>query len=519
MKTLFGITLGPIYELLVNSEKTKELWFSSYFFSLYSKKLIEKLTDKEFVFKKPISEAILKYKPKTKAGFYPDHLIGETTKSKDVAYDIIENSVKEVRQSFVAMIDEIITDKGRYIINKTNSDSAKIITDYIQTSFVVIESDLVDDLEIIKIVDQHLNSLEKHRTFMPGKNENTCQRCLVLPSTINAIIHEWDKDKIIKKYQDVCPLCFLKLNAHNAKEVKEMFADQKLDEYGERPFRSIEDILGITEETQKDPDRRKNGYKYYVAMIKGDGDGMGSHAKKIGDAEKFSKMLFEFTKEVDRITAKRNGEAIFIGGDEFLVMIPFAVKEENKEIYTAFDFIDEIKTSFTKNLPGATISFGLNIAYYKYPLSYMLKDVDMQIEDVAKKEKNSIGIQLTQHSGQRTPLLFSFDGNDYSNFNTLLKDAIKSGDDFPKGIHHKISENGKIFESIKDESQFENYWQNKFVEHSTKGKAMNDIKKLFMNLIGQELNGAYTLYQNEHRIDGIRNCAYQIKFIKFLIGA
>ena len=81
--TLLGFTIGPIYELMSHSKKTRELWFSSFFFSWYVKMLYGELSKTPSI--EPLSPFFNPTKPpaNTKAGLFPDHIIAQ---SKDEVY-------------------------------------------------------------------------------------------------------------------------------------------------------------------------------------------------------------------------------------------------------------------------------------------------------------------------------------------------------------------------------------------------------------------------------------------------
>ena len=514
-KTLFGVSFGPIYELMIHSEKTRELWFSSYLFSCYSRIFIEKLDKDNYHLIKPTKNALNVLSDsgkKSKAGFFPDHLIGYSDKTPEAARDELKQIREETNGEILKIIDSLIDGKEHIYINpKEGKIQVKTIIDsYLEISIIVFEMEIEKskEYEIIPAVEIHINSLEKNRTFKLRENKNTCQRCLILPITNKTTIMEkGDKERVVK---DVCPLCFLKLNAHKSVEIQK-YADINSD----RPFPPIDEICKSNINGGKTIER-------YIAMVKGDGDNLGNLFKKMNtteEYEKFSENISKFALSVDQITKAYKGCPVYIGGDEFLTLVPVAYISK-AGFKTVFDYLKGIRKQYRIYLGGETVSFGINIAYYKYPLSYMLQDVEDELEMKAKAApgKNSVAIQLTQHSYVRTWLHFSFADRSFIYFKNLLERAISNPTEFPKSIHYKIKLYRKVLEELSNKDQFENFWSNIFEERSTKKVFLRDIKKLLLLNLSGSFSHSSELLSAEFKKKGIDKVIAMIKFIRFLTG-
>ena len=92
-----------------------------------------------------------------------------------------------------------------------------------------------------------------------------------------------------------------------------------------------------------------------------------------------------------------------------------------------------------RDLPGS-ISFGVNLFYYKSPLSLAVKEARDQLNYISKKipGKDSLALLLTQHSGQKAGLKFRFFSPELELFNNILKNIRTGTAEFPHGIHHKL---------------------------------------------------------------------------------
>ena len=74
IKSYAGFTIGPIYDVMRHSKKTRELWFGSYFFSWYMEMLISKLIIDDVTFLVPDVSNIANI-TKTLAGKYNDRFV------------------------------------------------------------------------------------------------------------------------------------------------------------------------------------------------------------------------------------------------------------------------------------------------------------------------------------------------------------------------------------------------------------------------------------------------------------
>jgi hypothetical protein len=146
----------------------------------------------------------------------------------------------------------------------------------------------------------------------------------------------------------------------------------------------------------------------------------------------------------------------------------------------------------------------------------MLRDTEYQLDECAKKEKDSISIQLTQHSGQKISIKFSFNENSFSYFNELLKKSLLDSKSFPKAVHHKIISFKKVFENITVKDRLEAFWYNRYIKSSSKSELMMDVKQLLDSELGIKMDDKYVFYSDIGQ--NIINAASQIRFVKFLLG-
>ena len=126
-QSIFGFTIGPIYELMSHSKKTRELWFSSFFFSWYLKELYKRLANlQHYRFLKP--KVNLSLLPKSKAGLFPDHIVAYSKEDVENTFNDIEKCINENNQYFIDVINNL--GKAHYLSGKSKTDVKKIVNEY-----------------------------------------------------------------------------------------------------------------------------------------------------------------------------------------------------------------------------------------------------------------------------------------------------------------------------------------------------------------------------------------------------
>ncbi len=559
-KSIFGFTTGPIYEMMSHSQKTRELWFSSFFFSWYVKKLYGGLSSAPGIeLLSPFYDT--KNPPgNSKAGLFPDHVIGTFTGDVAAAYSLIETKIKSINKDFINIIN--VLGSGNYLPGKSSADVEKIFTDYIQTSYVVLPADkLPEDKNIVEIIDTYLDALERNRSFTLGKNESTCYRCKSLPSIFSMLNNERYLDEKLKgkgeieskerATEKVCPFCFLKYDCHNSSKVQ-----NEIGVSGSFRYRSISEISAdelikkitpddfnqyIKKWEEIEFDRNRPGgkefrkllpekgteiqpYHKYMAIVQADGDNLGDTANKVKNPQELSQLLFEFGNIAHDITKEFHGEPIYVGGDDVLSFMPTAFSEGN-DFFTVIDYIiklsDAYKSNLKKNnLPGS-ISFGAHLFYYKSPLSIALKTAREQLNYVAKKipGKDFLALLLTQHTGQKAGLQFQFNSAELEPFNKILKNMISGKAKYPHGIHHKLALYKTVLTNLSRVEQLDNFFTNRFNEEIHESfEGMEDIKELLKKMLTITISSGSKILNGASANDRLNEFLSRMRFIKFLIG-
>lgn len=559
-QSIFGFTIGPIYELMSHSQKTRELWFSSYFFSWYVKKFYEDLSNTAGV------EIISPYHspqnppPNSKAGLFPDHIAGCYDNGSDACMKLLIDKNKIISEFFVDEIDKL--GAGKYLTGKTKSEVETIFKDYIQTGFVVLPADkLPEGKNIVETMDTYLDALERNRSFTLRKNEPTCYRCKSLPSVFVMLnkeryLSEKQKGKSeseAKKNatEKVCPFCFFKYECHKSSQVQtevgargsfryrstgEISAYELINKIDDNEFNKY-----IDEWEEIEFDKNRTGgkefrnllpekgekirpYHKYMAIVQADGDSLGDTANKAKNPEELSELLFEFGQRAHDITKEFQGEPIYIGGDDVLSFMPTAFSEDGN-FFTVIDYIIKLSNAYKcklneKDLSGS-MSFGVHLFYYKSPLSLAVKEARKQLNYIAKKipGKDSLALLLTQHSGQKSALQFKFCSHELELFNTIMKNIHSGKAEFPHGIHHKLALYKTVLTNLNRVEQIEHFFKNRFNEEVHESfKGLPELQELLTDMLTVSTASGTLLLKNEEANKRLNEFLSMIRFIKFLIG-
>ncbi len=186
----------------------------------------------------------------------------------------------------------------------------------------------------------------------------------------------------------------------------------------------------VTDLKKAFPDSFKAHHKY-VAIVHADGDNIGKVVSAVGkDAEKlkeFSKVLIRFASEATEMIDAYGGAPIYMGGDDMLFIAPVATrKNEDEPKKTIFQLVEDLDELFKKTInieyddivkeeaekkgkkpEFPSLSFGISVTYYKYPL-YEAKNMSFDLLEHVKHSvdgKNAVNVMFQKHSGQQIPFI------------------------------------------------------------------------------------------------------------------
>ena len=469
MTTYLALTIGPIYKTLSSAKKTRELWGGSYIFSYIMRKIVEQLQDREFI-----------------VPYIKDETIFQSGKGVGLFHDrfIFEAKEGDTKEGLQEIVDSVLSQ-----LSKDTKIDEKFIKEYLQ--IYIVQRELKSEENPILEIMPYLDSAELAFNISQYQ-ENSLTKMLRGDSSFLINDAFGEERKSFSSLPEISMYDILKKT-----DIKDLLNyDDELSFYEKTTYKDI----------------MKRYHKYY-AIVHADGDSMGEVIKNLKskeDFQAFSKNLFDYCIQSDKIIKDYGATTIFAGGDDLLFFAPVVSYNE-----TIFDLCHNISNIFDTIFKGteATLSFGISIHYYKYPLYEALANSrDLLFVDAKSGDKNSIAFSVTKHSGQTfKSIIHKGDKEIYENFR-LFSSNIQGGkdiDNFLHSIHHKIYTNKEILTNIADnKEQLVNFFDNYFNE---------EVHKEYRDFFAQLIEFIYEAYQKDK--DSAFDIVYAtLRFIKFVQG-
>lgn len=242
----------------------------------------------------------------------------------------------------------------------------------------------------------------------------------------------------------------------------------------------------------------------YFCVVQADGDNMGKSIMSANQNEltKISSAMLQFGKDASEAIKKfsKGSLPLYAGGDDLLFIVP-VIGSNNRNVFDLIKDIDKVfRNTVQVEVPDASMSYGIAISYYKYPLYEVLESARNQLFDVAKKKilnKNAVAVDFRKNSGGSFAFACSKNNPIYTHFNELIN---KSGveQSVISAVAHKLRNNKDLlnlwFESDNYSERNSNFFK-KFMEYKEdKSDKDNAYKKAVLNL----LNALYA-YREEVR--------------------
>lgn len=401
-----AINIGPIVQTLGIARKPRELWAASYLFSHLMKCIIEKLPKEKI-----ISPALLEKDEQNGIGSYPDRVF--------IKDEISYSSIKPSIDSFAKDLN--------------------LKADYFNV--MVVSGDYTKDSEAIKDLNGKLDCLELFNRSVDNDSVDVVRK-LIVDDNWHFMNYAFAKD------------------------------DDKptgtLAEYATTELQNLDTWKEFQKEIQKDNDReafkkfpkdRLKSYHKYICVVQADGDNVGktvSHqGLSDGKVKEISEALLQFEKNAKKAIDDFGGLPIYAGGDDLLFIAP-VVGKDGKNILSLLDELNNDSFGCVKSIIDplnlkdkdnkeikASLSFGVSVSYYKYPLYEALESARNLLFGKAKKVdgKNAIALDLRKHSGGSFYMeLSKNEGSLRDKFNVMIAASSAEGS-VVSAVSHKIRSN------------------------------------------------------------------------------
>ncbi len=442
-----AITIGPVFDTINLASSPCALWAGSYMLSMLSKNICIVLTEKGIKAEDIISPS---FNPDDKllnrndgVGLFHDRVIFKIDETKFTIEDF-----SKVKQE---AIERTVTMFG---FGEKRFDYFK---KYFLVSAVKFESEYVTE-DKDKGIEAHnpildssvaLDCLELAKPFQKQNGKNP------LLTFYTADNQEHHNQQILQQVK------ILKLT------------QWQLYKNNKQGIRTLEDVASgkISEELKK----KFKKYNYY-AVVRSDGDRIGKIISSLGsdeDVRKFSHICLKYCSKVaDMVRNQYDGITIYSGGDDLLALIP--VEERNGK--TIFHFVKETNQvfidSFAEYKIDVSLSFGIFVSYYKFPLYEALEQSAYLLFDVAKSRRNALAIHFQKHSGQSAGLLID---------NVSLEELIHFYDGIGKQKVIDIKEQDRIFVSAMQKFML-------FADIFNTESTMEEVRNVFKNIFDADIH-------------------------------
>lgn len=396
-----AINIGPIIATLSMARKPRELWAASYLFS-HLMKCIYAEAEKE---KATVISPAKPEEDKNKVGIYPDRIY---FKGVIDAKKILSNSIG-------TFYFDLLGTKKR--------DSNDPDLNYFNVMSASCEAEL--ESHAIATLNQKLDILELCN-FAPDSNA---------AQTIYNIISK-------KVFSSLFELAT---------------GQDKM------PIPELEKIASV--QRNEHPEIKERSHHRYFCVVQADGDNVGktvSHQDlKDGKVMVISKALVQFGLNASQIIEEFGGLPIYAGGDDLLFISP-VIGKDGTHIFNLLDKIENIAFQGVKdsvddlhlkdkndNEIKASLSFGVSISYYKYPLYEALEFARNLLFEKAKDidQKKAVAWSLRKHSGGTFNAAFSLKENALkTQFENLIN--ATTDNDTVSAIAHKLRQEEALVDIV-----------------------------------------------------------------------
>lgn len=217
-------------------------------------------------------------------------------------------------------------------------------------------------------------------------------------------------------------------------------------------------------------DIKEKSHHRYFCVVQADGDNVGktvSHEDlAAGKVLEISTKLVEFGLKATQLIEDFGGLPIYAGGDDLLFIAPI-IGQDGTHIFKLLDAIENNAFKGVKEVVDpiglkddkgneikASLSFGVSISYYKYPLYEALESARNLLFGKAKhiEQKKAVAWSLRKHSGGTFDAAFSLKDEDLkTQFEKLIETTTDN--ETVSAIAHKLRQNETLVDVVLESEQ------------------------------------------------------------------
>lgn len=476
-----AITIGPIFDTLAQARSTRAMWTASYMFSWIMREMLVQVRTKYNNDLEILNAPPTDKKGKIGAGLFPDRFVARHLTETNVDLGSIARKVVNNLAGIIAN-DLNNTKKLRNGLSPQAAFSQKnieaFLLEYLRLRAVEFESDTKNP---VKDADAFLHSAELQAT-LPSEQEHNYLQVFFEDVFFNAfIVSEFEKgdegfastvEIATAGFEEIVPGMYAKARA--ALRKIERASDKRETDKQEDFLNAIRGKKTKSSEFEKSEKGETLDFRLchkYIAIVRADGDKMGAFFQTLIDnnqtdtVKTVSGQLTVFAQTAVQKIKDYKGVPVYAGGDDLLFFAPVRTTEKN--ILNLLDELDECFTQTVladlseeiKNIPGIhwpTMSYGISISYYKFPLAESLQIANNELFSNLKNadKRNGVAFRVTKHSGSFFDVAAKKEDRFYTTLRSLLKEIpADAKSDFLNSVAHKLDSLHGLFRATADNPQ------------------------------------------------------------------
>lgn len=478
-----AVTIGPIYKTMMQARRTRELWSVSFTFSRLMFHLIKSMPNGCRL----ISPSLDVTQPLHGSGVYPDRSYFAINK-------ILEPGDIEVIKS--TALTSFFKETGVL---------------FLESAYKIYFVQITTSINPISLLNKSLDGLELEDNYSPSQllDFNIHWNNKDKKKSKDFFQNLYNNDVAFAEHDSLLPTLIVNENKNNTIKRFPSIPEISTNEFAKKDEEKYWSTIGyqgiitkkgklyfsnLTKKSDEDLDDEEkiiasiksafkndflNRHKYF-SIIHADGDNVGKLISAMeangADLHQLSTALNSFTDKAVNLLVEYGAFPVYSGGDDLLFFAPVAnsLVNDNLAYRTAahgsifgnnlFFLLSKLNEIFKKslsqlvdnypNIDPVSLSFGVNVGYYKHPMKEILTESSRSLL-YAKKQpgKNHIAIKVQKHSGKTFDFGFKQEGELYENFLSLSAASNNGDDKFLNSVMYKLEDQKNVIAEICDSKE------------------------------------------------------------------
>jgi CRISPR-associated protein Cmr2 len=485
-----ALTIGPIQRTIQRARKTRELWAASFLLSQFMKNLLVGLQP----YGDALSPDITELNNQTTyhgAGIWNDNcsfrLHDDKVESLKLELPSIIQKAKSSTLDFALF--GLSDEKKDNTLPFSESELRTILSQHFHCHAALLSREEGETEPILGALGQLTAAAQMRKLYPPEHDDFVSVTMFRSKAVRNLYKYGFEKEDGVftfygRQEKDRRLPSLLEIGV---REFQSTDVYAKIEDKISEKIKNNDDDIETDEENQeiigllKSEKLLKKRHKY-IAIVQSDGDSVGtmiSTEPHEANISTISKELMDFSKGAVAEIFKFDALPVYAGGDDLLFISPL----QNKDGKTVFELIQKIQDVFGEQIylksKGASLSFGVSVSYYKYPLGESLEAGRDLLSKVAKKlafrkkeeaeirTKKGLAFRFMLHSGQSFGAVLSQEGSAWNAWKVLLSAHNSSaGKDiaFVSGVVHSLERLGWLLDEACQNGRTEYFFKQHFNE-------------------------------------------------------